>query len=49
MSATSLHSTRPTVLEMRGVSKQYPGVRALTNADLGVPVQYDELCNMLPS
>ena len=36
MSATPPHTSRPTVLQMRGVSKQYPGARALTNADLEV-------------
>src|SRR5687767_14365553 len=30
------HPTRPTVLQMRGISKQYPGARALQAADLEV-------------
>src|SRR5918994_7918783 len=30
------HSTRPPVLQMRGISKQYPGARALHEAHLEV-------------
>ena len=37
MSSTPVQpSARPIVLQMRGISKQYPGARALNNADLEV-------------
>ena len=36
MSLSPQHSARPIVLQMRGVSKQYPGARALNDADLEV-------------